>query len=154
MNPDGKSITYAFLYNLTATNFWESAKTLDAQLDKNENSTPTKLTAIPFYFLVSHSMELFLKSALLKRGYTVQELKKQYIRHNLKKLLEKLQSKGLMITSETVEIVNNLHILHEKHGLRYDALFNIPPSSWLPTNSIHVALEELQLLTRISTQGK
>ena len=45
-----------------------------------------KLTALPFYFLVSHVAERLLKSARLKRGFSEQELREFGYRHNLDKL--------------------------------------------------------------------
>jgi len=112
------NITIASIYRLTGMNFWESAKIINSQLDKKSDGTPKRVTAIPFYFLVSHSVELFLKSALLKRGHTEQELKKYDYRHDLKKLLEALQKKDVSVTAETVMIINGLHDQHKKHGLR------------------------------------
>ena len=60
-------------------------------MEKRNDGTPAKLTPIPFYFLISHAVELFLKSALLKRGFTEDELKKHDYRHNLDSLLAALQ---------------------------------------------------------------
>src|SRR2546428_8405298 len=102
------NIALASIYRLTAVNFWESAKQLDATMEKHENGSPAKLTAIPFYFLISHAVELFLKSALLKRGFSVDELKKSYV-HDLKRLLEAVQKKGVIVTPETVSMINGLH---------------------------------------------
>lgn len=155
MSKDSRdNIVVASIYRLTGVNFWESAKIIDSQLDKNLTETPKKIMAIPFYFLVSHSVELFLKSALLKRGHTEQELKKYDYRHDLKKLLETLQKKDVNVTVETVMVINGLHDQHKKHGLRYDALLGIKKVSWFPTDLVHKALEELLLLTKLSTQGK
>lgn len=147
------SIVLATIFRLTAVNFWESAKHLDTTMEKRENGSPAKLTSIPFYFLISHAVELFLKSALLKRGFTEDDLKKHNYRHNLRLLLKALQEKGVSVTPETVNMINNLHSQHENHALRYDALLGktiyLPPSSLMDS-----MLEELLLLTRISTQGK
>jgi hypothetical protein len=77
------SIYLASIYRLTAVNFWESAKLLISSTELRNDGTPAKVTAIPFYFLVSHAVELFLKSALLKRGYQEGDLRKYHYRHNL-----------------------------------------------------------------------
>ncbi|MCC6140613.1 MAG: hypothetical protein IT389_08360 [Nitrospira sp.] len=62
-------IYWASVYRLTAVNFRLSAEVLAPNLELRDDGSPAKLTAIPFYFLASHAIELFLKSALLKRGY-------------------------------------------------------------------------------------
>lgn len=146
-------IYFASVYRMIAVNFWMSAKNIDATMEKGKDGSPVKITAIPFYFLVSHSVELFLKSALLKRGWTEQGLKKYDYRHNLAALLREVQKTGVLVTPETVRVVNGLHLQHLTHALRYSAwpgqkIFMPPPTL------IHSTLEELLLLTRISTQGK
>jgi hypothetical protein len=148
------NIELASIFRLTAVNFWESAKKLDSTMEKRENGSPAKLTSIPFYFLISHAVELFLKSALLKRGFTVDELKNSYA-HDLQRLLEALQKKGVMVTHETVSMINGLHSQHKNHALRYSALLDDGQATYLPPPSlVHQMLEELLLLTRLSTQGK
>lgn len=148
------NITLASIYRLTAVNFWESAKKLDTTMEKRKNGSPAKITAIPFYFLISHSVELFLKSALLKRGFTENDLKKYDYRHNLNLLLEALQKKGVTVTPTTVNMINGLHSQHKNHTLRYTALLDVGQTTYLPpTSLIYQMLEELLLLTRLSTQG-
>jgi len=148
------NVAQASIYRLTGVNFWENAKIIETKLEKLIDGSPSKLTAIPFYFLVSHAVELFLKSALLKRGFTANDLKKYDYRHDLNMLLEALQKKGVDITPATVDVINGLHLQHENHALRYDALLGIKKLYWPPTDLIHKALDELLLLTRLSTQGK
>jgi hypothetical protein len=148
------NIAFAATYRLMGVNFWESAKKLDATLEKRKNGTPAKLTAIPFYFLVSHATELFLKSALLKRGFTENDLKQYDYRHNLNMLLKALQEKGITVTPETVKVINGLHTSHKNHALRYDVLMRSGKTYWPPTDLVHQTLNELLLLTKLSTQGK
>ena len=62
------SLYMASIYRLTGVNFWQSAKHLSEKIEVDDRGVPTKLTALPFYFLVSHATELLLKSALLKRA--------------------------------------------------------------------------------------
>lgn len=150
------SIYVAGIYRLTAVNFWESAKKIDAQIEKDENGFPkNRITAIPYYFLISHSSELLLKTALLKRGFDQQKLKKFDYRHNLKNLLSELKSFDLEISELTEKIIHGLDDQHKQHLLRYDALMADGKSTFMPPSSyIDNFLEELLLLTRISTQGK
>src|SRR5436305_11435697 len=103
----------ASIYRLTAVNFWESAKTVSAILELNSDGTPAKITAIPFYFLISHAAELLLKSALLKRGFNEGALKKYDYRASLNALLEELQKFGVSVTPDTVSLIKVLHSQHK-----------------------------------------
>src|SRR5690242_10531504 len=116
------NIYLASIYRLTAVNFWESAKTLSSTLELKDDGTPAKIAAVPFYFLISHAAELLLKSALLKRGFKEEDLKKYDYRHNLDALLRELQTQGVAVTSDTVNLINGLHSQHQNHTLRYTAL--------------------------------
>jgi hypothetical protein len=147
------SIVMASKFRLIAVNFWESAKKLDTMLEKRDDGSPAKLTAIPFYFLVSHAVELFLKSALLKRGHTEKDLKDHY-GHNLNSLLKALQAKGVAVTPATVEVIDGLQELNENHVSRYDIRVVHSKKYWTSTTKIHSMLEELLLLTKTSAQGK
>jgi hypothetical protein len=139
---------------LTAVNFWGSAKTLSASLEIESDGTPAKLTAIPFYFLISHAAELLLKSALLKRGFQDGDLKKFDYRHNLDALLEELQRKGVSVTPDTVRLIHGLHSQHQNHALRYTALLDDGQKTYMPPPPLMFSmLEELLLLTRIAIQG-
>jgi hypothetical protein len=134
--------------------FWDSAKIVSASLDTKSDGTPAKLTAIPFYFLVSHAAELFLKSALLKRGFPEGDLKKFDWRHNLDALLEQLRKQGVSVTPETVHLISGLHSQHQNHALRYTALVDDGQKTYMPPPPLVFSmLEELLMLTRISTQG-
>ena len=144
-------IYWASVYRLTAVNFRASAEALLPSLDLRDDGSPAKLTAIPFYFLVSQTMELLLKSALLKRGFVPTDLKRFDNRHNLKALLELLKKKGLPVSTEATSIVEGLSSQHANHLLRYHFLLNPfmpPPASLWPV------LDDLLLLTRISTHGR
>jgi len=99
------SLYMASIYRLTGVNFLQSAKHLSEKIEVDDRGVPTKLTSLPFYFLVSHATELLLKSALLKRGFSEQELRKFDYRHNLDKLLTVLMAKGVTVTPETTSLV-------------------------------------------------
>jgi hypothetical protein len=120
----------------------------------DDRGVPTKLTALPFYFLVSHATELLLKSALLKRGFSEHELRDFDYRHNLDKLLTALMAKGVTVTPETTSLVRQLSEQHKTHALRYSALVDGGKPTYLPPPGLLLEmLEELLLLTPISTQG-
>jgi hypothetical protein len=143
----------ASIYRIEAVNFWESAKTLSGAFETPEDASPASISALPFYFLISHATELLLKAALLKRGLTEADLKRHEYRHSLIALLEELQRKGVSVTPETVRVVTGFHPQHESHALRYTALVDDGKKTYMPPPSLVFAmLDELLLLTRISTQ--
>jgi hypothetical protein len=148
------SIYLASVYRLTAVNFRLAAETLHSTMELSSDGRPAKLTAIPFYFLASHAAELFLKSALLKRGFAEGDLKRFENRHSLNNLLEAVQQKGLFVSPQTISLINGLHEQHQTHALRYTALVDDGQSTYLPPPSlVFVMLDELLMLTRIATQG-
>lgn len=118
------NIYIASIYRVTGVNFWESAKQLRQNIEIDEVGRPTKITALPFYYFASHAAELFLKSALLKRGFSEQDLKKFDYRHNLSNLLRELIFKGIEVTPQTIELLNGLDEQHKEHSLRYSALMD------------------------------
>jgi hypothetical protein len=148
------SIYLASTYRMKAVIFWESAKTLDEKMEKKKDGSPAKALCIPYYFLVSHAIELFLKSALLKRGWNENDLKAFDYRHNLNKLLEEILKIGLIVSPESKSLVNNLSEQHSTHSLRYNALIDDGKKTFIPPpRLVDPVLEELLMLTRISTQG-
>jgi len=154
MSTEPDHLTVAVAYRLLAVNFRLSAHALSLTMEIKDDGTPAKLTALPFYFLISHAAELFLKSALLKRGLTEGDLKKFDYRHNLKSLLTTLQEKGVCVSPNTVALIDGLHAQHQTHDLRYSVLVDDGKKTYLPPpNLIFPMLDELLLLTRISTQG-
>ncbi len=143
----------AITYRMTGDIFTDSARTLDKTIEKDANGLPTRLTCIPFYFLVSHATELYLKSALLKRGLKEGDLKKYDYRHNLDALLKEVQSIGLEVSSTTVDLINGLSPQHKNHTLRYTVLVEGTKTFAPPPSILFPMLEELLLLTRISTMS-
>lgn len=148
------NISLAIAYYLNGANFRSSAEKLMEGLELNGSGCPTKLTAVPLYFLASHAAELFLKAALLKRGFPEANLKKFDYRHNLAVLLQELQSKNVPITDDTVTVIQGLSKQHQDHQLRYTVLVDDGIKTyWPPLSLVFTALDELLLLTRISTHG-
>ena len=149
------NVYVASIYRMTAVSFWECARQLSQHIEVGKDGRPKNITALPFYYLTSHAAELLLKSALLKRGFSEQDLKKFDYRHNLKNLLNELISKGIVVTPETVFLLNGLDEQHKDHSLRYSALMANGKKTFLPPIDIMFnMLDELLMLTRISTQGK
>jgi hypothetical protein len=144
------NINLASVFRLTAVNFRLAGETLFATMELKNDGSPAKLTAIPFYYLASHAAELLLKSALLKRGLDESDLRRRF-GHDLRRLLEAVQQKGVSITPETVSLIDGLHKQHHSHSLRYDALLDDgQPTFMPPPRLIFIMLDELLMLTRLS----
>src|SRR5438309_1885658 len=144
----------AVAYYMNGVNFRMSAEQLKATLELDSDGRPAKLTAIPLYFLAFHAAELFLKAALLKRGLDESYLKKYDYRHNLAALLVELQKKGVPVANETVIVINGLSDQHKNHALRYTVLVDDGQKTyWPPLSLVFSMLDELLLLTRVSTHG-
>ena len=138
-----------------AAMFWEDAKKLDKEIERDENGLPLKYTAIPYYYLISHATELLLKVALLKRGFTREDLRKVQYGHNLENLIEELVKLNLPISDITMKMVLGLSEQHKDHSLRYEVLMDNGKKTFTPPNGwVNEMLTELMLLTRISTHGK
>jgi hypothetical protein len=148
------SLCLASIYRIHGVTFWESAKTLSEKIEVDGVGIPTRVTAIPFYFLASHAAELLLKSALLKRGFSERDLKHFNYRHSLQGLLDALQEKGVSVTPATTAMISGLHDQHSTHALRYTALVDDEQPTFMPPMGlVFEMLEELLMLTRISIQG-
>ena len=140
-------------YRLNGVNFRASAEVLANTLDLDQDGRPTRLTAIPLYFLASYAAELYIKAALLKRGYDEPTLRKRF-GHDLVSLLSALQQKGVSVTNETVATIEGMCDQHKNHALRYTVLVdNGQKTYWPPLPLVFSMLDELLLLTRVSTQG-
>jgi hypothetical protein len=142
-------IVLASSYRLMATIFRHNAEILHQTL-WNDESRPSAYFILPFYFLVSHTAELLLKCALLKRGWSEQDLKSQKYRHDLKSLLRALREIGCMVTATGESVIIALSEQHKKHELRYGALLE-GSSIYLPKpEDVFLTLDELLLLGRLS----
>ncbi len=148
------NVPLAVAYYLNGADFRASAEQLRSHVELDSDGRPTKLTAIPLYFLASHAAELFLKAALLKRGFPEVQLRKFDYRHNLLALLIELKNKGVSVTDDTTAVVDGLSDQHKKHALKYTVLVDDGEKTfWPPLSLVFLALDELILTTRLSTQG-
>ena len=103
---------FASIYRLTATNFRMSAAVLSRDFEQKGEAVAGNRRAIPFYYLVSHSIELLLKCALLKRGQTPEDLKKYPIGHGLEILLHKLIELGVPVSQNASRLILALSPQH------------------------------------------
>lgn len=150
-NSSPDPVELAIIYRLTATSFRLSAEMLEKAFADRQEPMPRNYRSAPFYYLISHSTELLLKSALLKRGFSNQELLQADIRHNLHQLLRCLESQGIQISSDSKNIVEGFSPQHEKHELRYEALLDNGKLTYTPEpRDIYIMLDELLLATRLN----
>ncbi|MDQ1187113.1 hypothetical protein [Agrobacterium larrymoorei] len=77
----------------------------------------------PTYFLLVHSIELFLKSFLAAKGVTKRELKKADIRHDLEKLYERCDELGLPKVSYLRDFTREFKDKNSDHDFRYPTSF-------------------------------
>ena len=144
-------VILASTYRLTAVNFRMSAEVLFHDFQKRGEAMPRNIRAIPFYYLVSHAIELLLKCALLKRGEPADRLKKYPVGHNLGALLQKLRHLGIPVSDTAVSIIGALARQHEKHDLRYTALLDDGEVTFTPEPSVlFELLDELLLAGRVN----
>jgi hypothetical protein len=145
-------IVEAVSYRTLAAYYKSSAELLEEKLPAEIKSVGDIMSWIPFYFLISHSAELFLKCALFKRGMDPKKLRKLENRHNLSGLLKLIEKKMVPISVELRDAITALSGQHSNHGLRYVSLEkNYYPTHGMPKpKDLYKALDEL-LLGRIST---
>lgn len=147
-------VVLASTYRGMAVVFRKSADTLYLSFAEKQESTTGNLRAIPFYYLISHAAELFLKCALLKRGVSSGELRKFPIRHSLTHLLNELKGRGVPVTDASCQLIDVLSEQHSRHELRYTALLDDGTATYMPHPEVLFALlDELLMLGRISTHG-
>ena len=142
------AVYLASVFRLTATNFRMSAEVLQQEMASRGECLPGNIRAIPFYYLMSHAVELLLKTALLKRGVSSDELKRYQLGHRLDKLLKVLIDRGVPLSDDTVQIVDLLSEQHARHVLRYSALKEGEPIFTPEPSSIFAACDELLLAGR------
>ena len=145
--------TLAVSYYTYGRFVYNSAKLLSDNIEFKRASYGDIFTLMPFYYLASHAAELFLKAALLKRGFGETNLRRIEYRHNLEALLDQLESKGVPVSESSRTMVKKLGAQHRTHELRFPDLVK-GINVFLPEpNAVFETLDELFLLTRISTHG-
>jgi hypothetical protein len=72
----------------------------------------------PRYFLLSHSIELALKTFLAAHGCSAEKLRKKF-GHDLEKLLKEADTHGLVLSPQAHEDIEFLHTAHNNHWARY-----------------------------------
>jgi len=147
------NVTLAVSYYTYGRFVYNSAKDLCQHLDFEQRSYADLFSLMPFYYLASHAAELFLKAALLKRGFSERDLRKPRLRHDLNALLGELVSKGVPVTDSTRKMIEGLGAQHKTHELRFPDLVRGISVFLPPPSSVFEMLDELFLLTRTSTQG-
>jgi len=147
------NVVLASTYRSTATIFRMSAAVLLRDFQERGEALPRNIRAIPFYYLISHAIELLLKCALLKRGQSADDLKKYPVRHSLDALLQKLGQLGVPLSDGAIRIIGALSRQHEKHNLRYTVLLDDGEFTFTPEPSeLFDLLDELLLAGRVSTR--
>ena len=74
--------------------------------------------------------------------------------HSLANLLAALQDRGVVVTPDCASLVKGLNAQHERHALRYTALVDDGRPTFMPPPAlVFEMLDELLMLTRLSTQG-
>lgn len=126
------NVVLASIYRLTAVNFRGSAQVLFEKFKSQGEPLPRNIRAIPFYYLVSHAIELLLKCALLTRGRSLSDLKALSLRHNLKGLLQDIIILEVPISENAVSLIELLSNQHERHQLRYTALLDDGEPTFTP----------------------
>ena len=109
----------AFSFGLSAVQLAHVATAIAIERDDTniERSVFNGAHSPAIWFLVGFAFELFLKSAILAAGGSVQEIKS--IGHNLVKALEKAEQSGLELSASTrfsIEVSNRAHNGRGKSG--------------------------------------
>jgi hypothetical protein len=147
-------IALAAYYRMTAVVYVESAKMLEGAFVQKGQTLPGNHMAIPFYLLISHAAELYLKCALLKRGTSPEELKGFHVRHNLNGLLDRLTSYRVPISERSKKLLAVLSEQHRRHDLRYTVFVDDGIETFTPEPSeLYELLDELLMAGRIATHG-
>ena len=148
------SVAMASWYRMTGVVFMENAKILNRAFEDKGESAIGDPMAVPFYYLVSHAAELFLKCALLKRGFSPNDLKSIALRHSLENLLRELLKKGAPVSEPCSQLLLRLNHQHEKHALRYTVFVDDGEPTFTPEpEDLFSMLEELMMAGRVATHG-
>lgn len=92
----------------------------------------------PAYFLLSHALELLLKSFLAAKLFGKSELSKFPLGHNIKKLYGSAIEKGLPHDREAERLVEAFDAMNSDHDFRYPSGYTL----WLPSPRLCVPIYE------------
>lgn len=141
------NVALAAAYRIHATIFRMNAEVLLKDFESKGEKVQGNPRALPFYYLISHAMELLLKSAILKRKDNVKRT------HDLAELCAELIEIGVPISQKCGNVIIQLGLQHKEHRLRYTALIEGNPI-WTPEPSkVLETMDEILMMTRISTHG-
>lgn len=119
MDAERNSRTTAIGLARYAKEYLEAAIVVDQEMGKGKKYAT--ISPIPAYFLLTHGIELTLKSYLRHAGLSVEDLLK--VGHDLKSLYAKARELGLdalyQMTAEDAEAFELLVEVNEFHQLRY-----------------------------------
>lgn len=150
MDDDG--VELASIYRLTAVAFRHNAEIIEKDFSRNNVRIQSSVFSIPYYYLISHACELFLKSALLKRGIDQERLRQYGLRHNLSGMMDELKLLNVRISGKSIFLVIGLSEQHKDSQLRYTALLDDGKATFMPRPAeLGKLLDELMLLTRLSS---
>ena len=143
------NIELASVYRLSATSFRNSAEILERQFKEKREGMPFNIRSMPFYYLLSHACELLLKSALLKRDFSPEQLRQYSVRHNLVGLANALSAKDIKLSERNMVVLRGLSRQHQSHDLRYTALLDDGKPTYTPEpKDVYDLLDELLMATR------
>ncbi len=90
-------------YRLHAGAFLECAELALSGIRERGQTEPNMMQNAPIVHLICHSIEMFLKLALYKTGSNDRDLKTFELRHNLTKLKEKCENRGVVLSDSVAE---------------------------------------------------
>jgi hypothetical protein len=112
----------------------------------------------PCYFLRCHAIELLLKATLLASGSTLAEV--ETYNHDLVRAFEDAKKRGLIVSEETAQTIQQLSGLHRRHQFRYlkSSKFEVPfaiayPNDEASRRSLKDLLEQSAVFIRAANQG-
>ena len=101
--------------------FERAAEYLDAFSVLSSDARPKRYYAS--YFLLTHSLELFLKAYLAAKGRPKLEMRR--VGHDLKKLIELCEASGIPTVAELRPLTFHMHEMNRDHDFRYPSGFNL-----------------------------
>ncbi|TCU75306.1 MULTISPECIES: hypothetical protein [unclassified Bradyrhizobium] len=88
-------------------------------------NTPEPRPLYPMYFLLAHSIELFLKSYLAARQITKKVLMRRDVRHNLIALLDLCEAHHLPVIADLRIYLASIQEMNGDHDFRYVTNYNL-----------------------------